>query len=150
MNHQEHGQIQKSETLTVRGTENEQDFHYHADSGQAVSADSGRLRSEFVGLNREDSATGGRDFNPFGGILDQLIDDAKKQLIKSRECIVWYREEEKEYQEKVNNLIKLKELQEQQYQEMRRQHEMLLQQQPLMQQQKTDSSNQDGGEELAE
>jgi phage shock protein A len=39
-----------------------------------------------------------------GGILDQLIDDAEKQLVKSRECIVWYREEAKEYEQKLNNL----------------------------------------------
>jgi phage shock protein A len=49
-----------------------------------------------------------------GGILDQLIDDAEKQLVKSRECIVWYREEAKEYEQKLNNLRKLKELQQQQ------------------------------------
>ncbi|MEG4497567.1 hypothetical protein QUB05_05650 [Microcoleus sp. F10-C6] len=135
MNHQEHGQIQKGETLRVRGTENEQDFHYHADSGETLSADSGGVRSEFIGLNREDSAARGGDCHPFGGVLDQLIDDTRKQLVKSNECIVWYREEVKEYEEKLKNLIKLKEQQEEQYQEMRRQQEMLLQQQQLIQQQ---------------
>ncbi|MEG4329981.1 hypothetical protein, partial [Microcoleus sp. herbarium5] len=49
-----------------------------------------------------------------GGMLDQLIDDAEKQLVKSRECIVWYREEEKEYEQKLNNFRRLKQLHEQQ------------------------------------
>ncbi|MEG4121906.1 hypothetical protein QUA43_31155 [Microcoleus sp. N9_B4] len=151
MNSQEHGQIQEGETLRVRGTEEEHDVHSHADSGEALSANSGGFRTQLLGLNREDSAAGGGNFNPFGGILDQLIDDARKQLIKSNECIVWYKEEVKEYQEKLNNLIKLKELQEQQYQEMQQQQQMLLQQQQqiqqqlmqqqLMQQQQQESSN---------
>jgi hypothetical protein len=129
MNSQEHGQIQKGEALGIRGIENEPDVHYHADSGAALSADSGGVRSQLLGLDRENSAARGGNFNPFGGVIDQLIDDAKKQLIKSNECVVWYKEEVKEYEEKVNNLIKLKELQEQQYQEMLRQQEAQRQQQ---------------------
>ena len=156
MNHQEHGQ--KSETLTVRGIEDEQDIHDHADSGEALSGVSARVGSQLLGLDREDSAARSGDFQPFGGVLDQLIEDTRKQLIKSNECIVWYREEVKEYEEKLKNLTKLKELQEEQYQEMRRQQEILLQQQEILlqqqqsmqqqlmqQQQQTESSNHNSG-----
>lgn len=116
---QEHGQIQEGETVGVRGIEDKQDVHPHAYRGQALSGVSAGARSQRLRFDREDSKEGARDFDPFGGVIDQLIDDARKQMVKSQECIVWYREEAKEYEQKLNNLVKLKELQQQQQQQMR-------------------------------
>jgi hypothetical protein len=116
---QEHDQSQKGETLRVRGSEGGQSVYPHTDSSEALSGVSARVGGQLLTLDRENSAAGVRDFNPFGGVIDQLIDDARKQLVKSQECIVWYREEAKEYQDKLNNLTKLKELQQQQHEQMR-------------------------------
>ncbi|MEG4109014.1 hypothetical protein [Microcoleus sp. S13_C5] len=157
MNYLQHGQSQESTTEGVRGSEGGQSVYPHTDGSATFAGAGAGVRNQLFTLDREDSAPGAGNFHPFGGVLDQLIDDTRKQLVKSNECIVWYREEVKEYEEKLNNLIKLKELQEEQYQEMRRQQEMLLQQQQLMQQQlqlmqqqQTESSNQNGGETPAE
>lgn len=154
MNHQEHGQGQEGTTEGIRGAEGQQSFYPNPDGSAAFAGASTGFRDQLFTFDRENSPARTANFNPFGGILDQLIDDVKKQLVKSRECIVWYREEEKEYQEKLNNLLGLKELQEQQYQEMRRQQELiLLQQQQIQQQlaqQQAQSSNNNGGENLAE
>ncbi|MEG4964467.1 MULTISPECIES: hypothetical protein [unclassified Microcoleus] len=141
---QQHGQGQEGKTVGVRGSEGGQSVHPYTHGSEALSGVSRGVGAQLLTLDREDSKEGIGNFNPFGGVIDQLIDDAKKQLVKSQECIIWYREEVKEYQEKLNNLIKLKELQEQQYQEMQQQ------QQILMQQQQTEPSNQNGGENLAE
>ncbi|MEG4066240.1 hypothetical protein QUA42_02610 [Microcoleus sp. Pol11C2] len=126
---QEHGQSQEGKTVGVRGTEDKQDVYPHTDRSETFSGASSGFGGQWLRLDREASKEGIGDFNPFGGVIDQLIDDAKKQLVKSQECIVWYREEVKEYQQKLDNLIKLKELQEQQYQEMLRQQEAQRQQQ---------------------
>ncbi|MEG4396490.1 hypothetical protein [Microcoleus sp. BROC3] len=162
MNTQEYGQSQEGKGIGVRGSEGQQDVRPYTYGSAALSGVSGGIGSELLTVDREDSAPGAGNFHPFGGVLDQLIDDTRKQLVKSNECIVWYREEVKEYEEKLKNLVKLKELQEEQYQEMRRQQEMLLQQQQVMQQQlmqqqqliqqqqKTESSTTNGGENLAE
>ena len=154
---QEHGQgQQKGETVGVRGSEGGQSVHPYTHSSETLAGVGGGFGAQFLALDREDSAPGTGNFHPFGGVLDQLIDDTRKQLVKSSECVVWYREEVKEYEEKLKNLVKLKELQEEQYQEMQRQQEMLLQQQQLMQQQlmqqqqKIESLTTNGGEELAE
>lgn len=116
---QEHGQGQKGEAVGVRGSEGDESLRPHTYGSEALSGVSARLGSQSVTLDREDSKEGDRDFDPFGGVIDQLIDDARKQMVKSQECIVWYREEAKEYQEKLNKLVKLKELQQQQQQQMK-------------------------------
>lgn len=116
---QEHGQGQKGETVGIRRSEGGQSIYPHADSSEALSGVGGRTGGQLLTLDREDSAAGAGNFDPFGGVIDQLIDDAKKQLVKSQECIIWYREESKEYQQKLDNLVKLKELQQQQRQQMR-------------------------------
>ncbi len=116
---QEHGQSQKSETVGVRGSESYKSLRPYTDGSEALSGVSGGFGNQSLTLNREASKEGTGNFNPFGEVIDQLIDDAKKQLVKSQECIVWYREEAKEYQEKLNNLVKLKKLQQQQQQQMR-------------------------------
>ena len=79
-------------------------------------------------------------------MLDQLIDDAEKQLVKSHECIVWYREEVKEYEQKLNNFRKLKQLHQQQMAaaEAEASKQLDTTEQP------TELSNQNGGENLAE
>ncbi|MEG4944001.1 hypothetical protein [Microcoleus sp. F4-D5] len=139
---QEHGQGQKSETVGIRGGEGHESLRPYADGSTAIQGAGARLGAQLLTIDREDRPAGGGDLNPFGGVLDQLIDDARKQLIKSNECIVWYREEVKEYEEKLKNLIKLKELQEEQYQEMRRQQEVILKQQEQIQQQLTQQQHQ--------
>ena len=116
---QEHGQSQEGEAIGVRRIEDKQDVYPHTDGGEAFSGASRRFGGQRLGFDRENSAAGAGDFNPFGGVIDQLIDDAKKQLVKSQECIIWYREEAKEYQDKLENLTKLKELQQQQFQQMK-------------------------------
>jgi hypothetical protein len=104
----------KSETKGVRGEEKRQDLWIDTNSGSNAGRVSEGIRSELVTSDRENSKEGASVVYAIGGILDQLIDDAEKQLVKSRECIVWYREEAKEYEQKLNNLRKLKELQQQQ------------------------------------
>jgi hypothetical protein len=139
---QEHGQGQEGTTVGVRGSESGQGFHPHTHGGEAFAGSGARLGTKLLELNRKDSEAGIGNLDPFGGVIDQLIDDARKQLIKSQECIVWYREEAKEYQQKLDNLIKLKELQLQQQQQMKE-----LQQ--LQQQQQLEASN-NSEESLAE
>jgi hypothetical protein len=109
---EEHGQ--ESETERVWGVEGEQDLRNYANGGNNVARISEGVGNQRVTLNRKNSEAGVGFGSAIGGILDQLIDDAEKQLVKSRECIVWYREEVKQYEEKLNNLRKLKELQQQQ------------------------------------
>ena len=104
----------KSETERVRGEEERQDLWIDTNSGSNAGRVSEGIRSELITSDRENSKEGTSIVYAIGGILDQLIDDAEKQLVKSRECIVWYREEAKEYEQKLNNLRKLKELQQQQ------------------------------------
>jgi len=104
----------ESETERVRGEEERQDLWIDTNSGSNAGRVSEGIRSELITSDRENSKEGASVVYAIGGILDQLIDDAEKQLVKSRECIVWYREEAKEYEQKLNNLRKLKELQQQQ------------------------------------
>jgi len=114
---QEHGQGQEGEAKGIWGIEDKQDVYSHANRSETLSGVGAGLGSQRLRPDREDSKEGIGGFNPFGGVIDQLIVDARKQLVKSEECIVWYREEVKEYQEKLDNLVKLKELQEQQMRE---------------------------------
>jgi hypothetical protein len=110
---------QESEATGIRGEKKPQELRTDAygskDAGR-IGEGSGNQR---LTSNRKNSKEGIGLKNAIGGILDQLLEDAEKQLAKSRECIVWYREEAKEYEQKIENLRKLKELQksEQQAQE---------------------------------
>ncbi|MEG4855664.1 hypothetical protein QUB10_32925 [Microcoleus sp. B5-D4] len=121
---------QKSEREALRGDKESQELWVDANSSQ----DAGRIGegdgTQRIALDRKSSTEGIGLKNAIGGILDQLLDDAEKQLAKSRECIVWYREEAKEYEQKIENLRKLKELQDLELQ--------------------AESSNDNGGENLAE
>ncbi|NQE37520.1 hypothetical protein [Microcoleus asticus] len=143
MNQEQHGQGQESTTSGIRGEEGGQSFHSDTYRSTALAGAGTRLGTQLLELDRENSSQGIGDFDPFGGVIDQLIDDAKKQLVKSQECIVWYRSEAEEYKQKLDNLVKLKELQQQQQQLMQQQQQALLQQQ-------AESSNQNGGEAPAE
>jgi len=116
---QEHDQGQEGEAVGVRGSEGDESLRSYTYRSEAFSGVGARIGSQSLTVDREVSKEGIGGFNPFGGVIDQLIVDARKQLVKSEECIVWYREEVKEYQEKLDNLVKLKELQEQQQQQMR-------------------------------
>lgn len=50
-----------------------------------------------------------------GGILSQLINQTKSQLAKARDCIAWYEQEVKEFQDQLNQLEHLQQqLEEQQ------------------------------------
>jgi hypothetical protein len=111
---QEHGQGQEGETVGIRGTENKQNVYSDTDRGKAVTGASAGAGDESITPDRENSQEGAGNLDTFGGVIDQLIEDARKQMVKSQECIVWYREEVKEYEQKINNLMKLKELQQQQ------------------------------------
>jgi hypothetical protein len=138
---QEHDQGKKSQTTEIRRTEDQQDFYADTNGGSTLSGVSTWTGGERLGSDREIGKEGAGDFDPFGGVIDQLIEDAKKQLVKSQECITWYREEAKEYQQKLDNLLKLKELQQQQ--------RKLMQEQQLMQQTSETSTNHNEGESLA-
>ena len=126
----------KRETQTSRGNESDERVRIDTDgceNARQISSGTGTQRFQ---PDRENSAAGNLLGDAIGGILDQLIDDAEKQLVKSRECIVWYREEAKEYEQKLNNLRKLKELQQQQQQ--------------IITAPTLESSNDNSGENLAE
>ena len=100
----------KSETQAPRGDESNKRVRIDTDGGEDAGRFSTGVGVECLQLDREDSSAGNLLSYAIGGMLDQLIDDAEKQLVKSRECIVWYKEEEKEYEQKLNNFRRLKEL----------------------------------------
>lgn len=104
---------QKSKRETSWGDEESKELRTDANSSQDARRVSEGDGTQRLQPNRESSKEGIGLKSAIGGILDQLLEDAKKQLVKSRECIVWYREEAKEYEQKIENLRKLKELQEQ-------------------------------------
>jgi hypothetical protein len=108
--------VQESETEGIRGTEEERRLRFDPDGGEASQRTSEGVWAVGVELYREDCSEGDYSLDPLGGILDQLIDDAQKQLVKSQECIVWYQSEAKEIRVKLQNLKKLKELREKQTQ----------------------------------
>lgn len=100
----------KSETHASRGKEGDKGVRLDADSSENARRISTGTGAQRFQSDREGSKEGNILGHAVGGMLDQLIDDAEKQLVKSRECIVWYREEEKEYEQKLNNFRKLREL----------------------------------------
>lgn len=100
----------KSETQASRGKEGDEGVRIDTDSSENARRISTGTGAERFQSDRKGSKEGDFVDYAIGGMLDQLIDDAEKQLVKSRECIVWYREEVKEYEEKLSNFRKLKEL----------------------------------------
>ncbi|WP_341730878.1 hypothetical protein [Microcoleus sp. EPA2] len=115
MNSETHGQ--ESETERIWRSQSDESVRAYADGSEDAQRFGEGTRDKCVTPNREDSQKRVGSSCALGGILDQLIDDAEKQLVKSRECIVWYTEEVKDYEQKLNNLRKLKELQQKQEQE---------------------------------
>jgi hypothetical protein len=108
--------VQESETEGIRRTEEERRLRFDPDGGETPQRTSEGVWAVGVELYREDCSEGDYSDDALGGILDQLIDDAQKQLVKSQECIVWYQAEAKEIRVKLQNLKKLKELRQKQTQ----------------------------------
>src|SRR4028119_1556398 len=108
MNSEDHAQ--ESQTERIRGSQEDNhlwiDTHGSTDAGRTSEG----VRAVSLELYRKDCSEGDYSDDPLGGILDQLIDDAQKQFVKSQECIVWYQSEAKEIKVKLQNLKKLKEL----------------------------------------
>ncbi len=104
----------ESETEAPRGDEKPQELRPHADGSQNAGRAGERTGAECLTPDRENRTEGVGAKNAIGGILDQLIEDTRKQLGKSRECVVWYQSEIKEFEDKLKNLVQLKELQQQQ------------------------------------
>lgn len=104
----------ESETEASRGDEKSQKLRPDTDGSQNAGRAGERTGAECLTPNRKNCTEGIGAKNAIGGILDQLIEDTHKQLGKSRECVVWYQSEIKEFEEKLKNLIHLKELQQQQ------------------------------------
>jgi hypothetical protein len=102
----------ESKAKTSRGDEESQELRFDADSGPDVGRVSEKTRTERLTLNRKSRQGRTGALCAIGGILDQLIEDARKQLVKSQECVVWYQSEVKESKEKIENLLNLKKLQE--------------------------------------
>jgi hypothetical protein len=107
----------QGETKGIRRTEDNQELRDNPDSSKDARPIGQGIGTQCLELDREDRSTGDRFANPIGGILDQLIEDARKQLVKSKECIVWYQSEAREFEEKLRKLEHLKELHEQQVKE---------------------------------
>ena len=103
----------KSETQGTRGDEISEKLRVDPDSGGDAGRTGEGVRPISLEFHREGSSERNYSNDPIGGILDQLIDDAQKQLVKSQECIVWYQSEAKEVQDKLQNLKKLRELRQQ-------------------------------------
>lgn len=105
---------QKSKTEGIRGVEGHESFRLNPYGSENAERPSEGMGHQFLAPDRKSSTEGISVKNAIGGILHQLIEDARKQLVKSRECIIWYQAEAEEYEEKLKNLIQLMELQEQQ------------------------------------
>jgi hypothetical protein len=103
---------EKSKAKTSRGDEESQELRFDADGSQDVGRAREKTRAERLTLNRKSRQRRTGALCAIGGILDQLIEDARKQLVKSQECVVWYQSEVKESKEKLENLLNLKRLQE--------------------------------------
>lgn len=107
----------ESETEASRGNKKPQELRINTDSSQDAGRPSEGIGSQRLASDRKNRTEGIGAYGAIGGILNQLIEDARKQLAKSRECVVWYQEEVKESEEKLKNLLHLMELQELQQQE---------------------------------
>lgn len=104
----------ESEAEASRGDEKSQELRPDTDGSQNAGRSGERTGAECLTPNRKNCTEGISAKNAIGGILDQLIEDTRKQLGKSRECVVWYQSEIKEFEDKLKNLTQLKELQQQQ------------------------------------
>ena len=139
----------KSETHAARGKEGDEGLRLDADSREDARRISTGIGTERFQPDRESGKEGNLLGYAVGGMLDQLIDDAEKQLVKSHECIVWYREEVKEYEQKLNNFRKLKQLHQQQMAAAEAEASKKLDT-AERQVTTTEASNQNGGEAPAE
>jgi hypothetical protein len=102
----------ESETERIRGAEGDESLRINANRSEAAKRVSKRTGSECLPPDRKNRTEGIGAQNAVGGIIDQLIEDARKQLAKSRECIVWYQSEAREFEERLRKFEQLKELHE--------------------------------------
>lgn len=82
----------ENKTKGISGAEGHQSLRidaYGSENAERVSEGAG---NQLVALDRKSSKEGIDLKNAIGGILDQLLEDTEKQLVKTRECIVCYRE----------------------------------------------------------
>ena len=107
----------ESKTEGIRREEKRADLRVDPHSRQDAGRIGEGVGNQRISPDREGGEEGTGASDALGGILDQLIDDAQKQLVKSMECIVWYQSEARECEQKLNNLLKLKELQARQKEE---------------------------------
>lgn len=107
----------ESETEGIRREEERPDLRTNTNGSENAGRIGEGIGNQCISPDREGGEEGVGASDALGGILDQLIDDAQKQLVKSLECVVWYQSEAKECEQKLNNLIKLKELQARQKEE---------------------------------
>jgi hypothetical protein len=114
----------KRETQSSRGDKKNKGLRVDANSGKDVGRTGQGAGSQRVQSDRENRSAGDLVGHTVGGILDQLIEDAEGQLVKTRECVVWYQSELKEREEKLQKLRKLKDLHQQQIQEDSEESEM--------------------------
>lgn len=105
------------QTQGIRGSESVQNVRTDSDRSEIVERVSAGTGNQPLAAYRKSSSSGIATYDPLGGVLDQLIDDAERQKVKSQECIDWYKQELQEYEAKLENLRKLKELQLQQQQQ---------------------------------
>ncbi|MEG4360209.1 MULTISPECIES: hypothetical protein [unclassified Microcoleus] len=108
----------KSQTQTSWRDESDEGIRIDTDSGQNAGRAGEGVWPVGLELHRENCSEGNYGNDPLGGILDQLIEDAQKQLVKSQECIVWYQSEAKEVRDKLENLRKLRELRQKELQQV--------------------------------
>jgi hypothetical protein len=103
---------EKSRDEEIRGNQETEELWDNTNSRKNVGGISRGDGTECFSPHRKDRSPRNPAKNIAGGILDQLIEDARKQLVKTRECIVWYQNELDEYKAKIQHLEELKALEE--------------------------------------
>lgn len=101
----------EGKTRTARRTKDREVVHAdesHREGGTGeAGGGSGSFGSGTSGISRAGQTTD----NPIvGGILSQLIDDAEKDVERTQECIEWYQRELEEKTQRLEDLKRLREL----------------------------------------
>lgn len=107
----------QGETQAIWRERGNQNVSINANSSETFGKNRPEERFEVAkSTTREDCSRGNCFKNTLGGILDQLIEDARQQLGKARESAIRYQNEAKEYEKRLQNLLELKKLEQQQTQ----------------------------------
>lgn len=103
----------KSQAQAVRRGSKEPDLLDHSNSYRTPEASGTGVKFDITQSNaRKDSSRGDFARCPAnGGILDQLLSEAQSELAKSREYLVWHRNQHQELIKRVQRLENLKALQ---------------------------------------